>query len=163
MPMISCEACNEQISSDSKACSKCGHPTKKSVAAIKKQEREAALKANPPGPIAYIASTAIILGVVYACTSGDDKTKERIFSAGDALVMCQMAMEAASKYPDKADIPYIGGVEGTNGFSFSWGSSTEHMMWMNGLGMMVPTSGSCFVSKDTKKVTGLTINGKTIF
>lgn len=163
MPIISCEACSQEISSDSKACSKCGHPTKKSVAAIKKQEREAALKANPPGPMAYIASTAIILGVLYACTSGDDTPKERTFGLGDALYMCQSMMKAASKYPDKADVPYLTGLEEPNGFLFSWGGSTEHMMFMNGLGNMIPTSGSCYVDRAQEKVTKLSINGKTVF
>lgn len=162
MGLIKCEACQTEISRDSKVCSKCGHPTKKSVAKQKRLETEAALKANPPGPATYITMTAIVLGVLYACTGGDDKPKVRTFGQGDALFMCQSMMKAASKYPDKAEVPYVSGLEESTGFAFSWGASTEHMMLMNGLGLMAPASGSCYVSKAEKKITQLTINGKTL-
>lgn len=162
MALIKCTECNAEISSESDACVNCGHPTKKTLANQKRIEKEAAAKTNQPGPVSYIASTAIVLGILYACTSGDDKPTERKFGLSDALYMCQSIMKAASKYPDKAEVPYLTGYEEASGFAFSWGASTEHMMFMNGLGQMMPTSGSCYVNRAEKKVTQLTINGKTV-
>lgn len=91
-----------------------------------------------------------------------EQKKVREFDSVNALVMCQQMLANVSKYPDKADIPYVDNQGTGDGFAFSWGRSTKHMMWMNGLGQMVPTSGFCLVSKSERKIKALSVNGKTI-
>lgn len=89
------------------------------------------------------------------------KQKEFLTSA-QAWATCQNAMLAAAKFPDKAEVPFVDDQAGLSEGYFAWGPETKHMMMMNGLGLLAPTTGSCNVDKVTGKITGLTINGKTI-
>lgn len=169
MALIKCQECATEISSDSKACSKCGHPTKKSLAHLKKLENERIAKEHP---VAHAISVTVVVlgffGIIVWMLSSNDSPKDKQaaqdegLSAYQALATCKAAMKAASKYPDKAEIPSIGAYSDKDGHMFVWGASTEHMMWMNGLGLMAPTSGSCYVNKTTNTITMLTVNGKTI-
>ena len=80
----------------------------------------------------------------------------------DALYLCQQAMKSASLDPNKAEVPFVMPTSDAAEFHFSWGASTKRMRMRNGLGMDVPATGSCSVSKSAKRITYMTINGKTI-
>lgn len=164
MPLINCQACSAEISSQSSACPKCGHPTKKSVAEQKKVAQQKAVEENPMRLVIGWGLVLFVMFGLFNCMGSDDKDKPKVdvFSESDAFYLCESAMKLASKYPDKSDIPFIRANELSTEFAYAWGAGTEHMMWMNGLGMMVPTSGSCVVNKQTQAITMLTINGKTI-
>lgn len=122
---------------------------------------------SKPGAIAWTLSLIAGLFAFAQCSGGDGSSKTsgatvKALQQYEALAMCQFAMRRASRDPDKAEIPFVDGFEEASGFYFAWGGQTKHMRMRNGLGMDVAASGSCYVSKSTRTITQLTLDGKTI-
>lgn len=80
----------------------------------------------------------------------------------EAWAACQNAIISSSKYPDKAKVPFVDDQAGLSEGYFAWGSSTKHIMLMNGLGVLAPATASCNINKQNGKITSLTINGQSI-
>lgn len=127
-----------------------------------------ALQKASPGPISWAIAVLTGLFVFVQCSGGGDApgagagTKAKGLQKHEALSMCQFTMQRASRDPERADIPNVDGYEEAAGFYFAWGGQTKHMRMRNGLGLEVAASGSCYVSKSSRTVTQLTIDGKSI-
>lgn len=80
----------------------------------------------------------------------------------DAIFLCQTALKAASRDPERADVPYVEGKLSGNEYYFAWGNSTRPVRMRNGFGIEVAAGASCFVDRNSRKVTGLTLDGKSI-
>lgn len=109
---------------------------------------------------------AIFAFVVASCTSGSGgsatNTTASSFSHADALTMCQSAIRRVARDPDKAEIPYVENFGTGNEYYFAWGGSTKAIRMRNGLGLDVATSAACIVSKTSRQITLLTLDGSSI-
>lgn len=154
--ITSCQECGAEILEPSKGCPSC---------ARNKEAQTSKLKQDSDKKLEFISGAvviAIFTLIVASCISKDGD-EEKAFSSADALLMCQMAFKKMALDPDKADVPYVKDF-GKGGESyFAWGASTKMMRMRNGLGMDVATSGACFVDHATRRITGMTLNGKDVF
>ena len=176
MALINCSECNQQVSDKAAACPHCGAPVEK-----KSASQAAAPRPQPPQKKSSKASkifwwaVAIVIGLpILATIIGGDKQpaaaskkvadapKTRVFSKIDALTMCQLLIKRASRDPEKAEVPYIAGIEAGSEYVFSWDTSTKLARLRNGLGLEVGTTAYCSVNKETKQFTKLAIDGKGI-
>ncbi|WP_225784231.1 zinc-ribbon domain-containing protein [Xenophilus sp. Marseille-Q4582] len=181
MALINCTECGKQVSDKAAACPRCGAPVEtpppagdgeayagtfpdmaEHGAALKKYAAEQKkTKRNFWIGMAFLA--AIIIG---SCSAGSGKNSgpsaPRAFDSSDALVMCQMALKRIARDPDKAEIPYVVDHGSGDEAYFAWGNSTKMARMRNGLGLDVATTASCTVSKSQKRITSLTLDGKTI-
>jgi predicted RNA-binding Zn-ribbon protein involved in translation (DUF1610 family) len=180
MALIECAECQKQVSDTVKACPNCGFSVTRSKIALKKKEQEiqyqkAIASGQPmpnttPGPsfASFLIGISIVSAVGFFLLA-DDAGPEKKYAPkevgiGTALATCQNIIAEVSKYPAKADVPFVQNQSAKYDpeYYFAWGPSTKHAMLMNGLGLMAPTSASCNVNRLTGKITALTINGKTV-
>ena len=117
-----------------------------------------------PAMLAAAASIGVMIfvGASYVDWKDSSPTSAPGFGSTDALTMCQMAFKRISNDPDKASIPYVPDQRTGLESYFAWGASTKMMRMRNGLGLDVAVSGSCIVNHRTRKITNLTLDGKTI-
>lgn len=155
MALVKCRECRSAISSLAAACPKCGAPV---VAE--------APKASPVSVVPMwqkVVASALLVGFLYSCIDRASKpTPPKAFGAAEALTLCQNAFRAVVLDPDRAEFPYVPSSVSGDEIMFSWGAGTRMMRMRNGLGLDVPASGYCAVSKTTKRVTALTLNAKTL-
>ena len=141
---------------------------------IKYQAAIASGKSIPDAtPAPSFASFLVVIGIVSAVGFfflADDKEPEEQYTPrevgiGTALTTCQTMIASVSKYPDKADVPFVENQSAKYDpqYYFAWGPSTKHAMMMNSLGMLVPTTASCYVNRQTGNIESLTVNAQTIF
>lgn len=108
-----------------------------------------------------LVAAAMIIGGVMIVNRGKSSAPAE-FGWNAALTMCQSTLRKVSRDPDNADVPYVPDHGSGDEFYFAWGASTKMARMRNGLGLEVPASASCIVSKSQKRITSLTLNGKTI-
>lgn len=84
------------------------------------------------------------------------------FTWNDALLMCQTTIPKFARDPDTAVVPYVPNYGKGNEYYFAWGDGTKHVRMRNGLGLEVPVSASCIVDGNTRTITQLNLDGKTI-
>lgn len=106
----------------------------------------------------FAAAGLVVAGIMALWPS----KKADSFDSLDALSMCQSALRQVARDPDNADIPYVPNMGSGKEFYFAWGTSTKVVRMRNGLGLDVATSGSCTVDATAKRITSLTLDGKTI-
>ena len=98
--------------------------------------------------------------IVGSCTGPKIKSE---FDEFDAHVLCDQAIKLASKDPERPVIPYVTPRLLNGGdFQFEWGHSTKMLRLRNGFGLEVEASGSCGVSREKKRVIGLTLEELTL-
>lgn len=186
MALINCYECNAEISDQAAACPKCGAAqTKRAKAsaakAVKAKERQEFAK-SPKGKrqqrIGLLATMVIVAGLLWTCSSSNKPTRQDTSQTSaatpakpaapaamksiDALFMCQKAFKLIAKDPEKANIPYVPDMGSGSESYFAWGGSTKMMRMRNGLGLEVATSGSCIVDRNARRITSLTLDGKSI-
>lgn len=90
--------------------------------------------------------------------------KPNEFTSVQALTLCQHVLTRLSRDPETANVPYVDNLGGHVGdeYYFAWGADTRYARMRNGLGLEVPVSASCIVSRTTKKIIQLTFDGKSI-
>ena len=103
----------------------------------------------------------VIAGTVLAGCSNDDGTPKAL-RHGDALTMCQIALQKASRDPDKAEFPYVENQGIGSEFRYVWSTETKVARMRNGLGMDVATSAACAVDGPTKSITSLSVGGQKL-
>ncbi|MCS4508912.1 hypothetical protein [Xylophilus ampelinus] len=125
---------------------------------------EAALpRIAPMDVVKWAVALAFAGGVLAMCAGGAGNTQAtRSFSEMDALLLCQEAIKRASRDPDRADVPYVANHGRGDEYFFAWGRETKFARLRNGLGIEVPASASCIVSGARRRVTQLTLDGKSI-
>lgn len=84
------------------------------------------------------------------------------FTWNDALLMCQTTITKFARDPDTAVVPYVPNVRKGNEYYFAWGDGTKYVRIRNDLGLEVPVSAYCIVDGNTRTITQLSIDGKTI-
>lgn len=156
MAIVRCAECNNEISDTAKQCPHCGAPKAKAI---------------PPksiGPAGWVAA-AIVGAIAFSCagsggsgTSSTSRQQTSSFSELDALLLCQTALKRASRDPEKAEVPYVKAFGGSAEYYFAWGAQTKMARMRNGLGLEVAVGASCIVDKATRRITSLTLDGKTI-
>lgn len=109
-----------------------------------------------------LISAVVIAFVVYACSPGSKSSKSSTSSELKGLFACQQAIRFASKDPDKADIPYAEARSVGYEYTYTWTNGANTIRLRNGLGIDVPASATCNVSKESGLVRRLIINGETI-
>lgn len=109
---------------------------------------------------AWVITVLMVMMVLRACFGGEDKPAQ--FGHIDALGMCRMALQAASRDPEKADIPYVENQGRGDEYVYAWGAQTKMARMRNGLGLEVAASASCIVNGKTQRITTLTLNGQTL-
>jgi len=150
MAIVKCAECGGALSDTAKTCPHCGAPAKK---AIKKSQTAAKL-------IVVLVGSVWLYGIFTGSTS-DKKT--RTFGEPEALFICQEAIKATAKDPEKANIPYVkGGLADDDTYVFHWNGTTRMARMRNGLGLEVAVTADCAVHKDTHKLTRLVVDGKDI-
>lgn len=156
MAMVKCSECGGSISYKAAVCPQCGAP---------RTERASAPTVSM-GPIRRALQWVwfgVVSLMVFSCVYQWNKPREpRAFGEADARVLCADAIRAASRDREKADIPFVPAMTSGDEISMSWNDGTGTLRLRNGLGLEVPASASCVVSRAQKRVTILTINGQTI-
>ena len=100
---------------------------------------------------------------VFSCVYQWNQPREpRAFGEADARVLCANAIRAASRDPEKAEIPFVPATSRGDEISMSWNAGAGMLRLRNGLGLEVPSSAACVVSRSQKRVTVLSIDGQTI-
>lgn len=167
MALIACVECGKQVSDKAAACPNCGAPVVAPVELVAEaEEGSGRLK------IIGIVTAVIIAGLLYQSATREDRLRANARDAAaqaaaplsslDALLLCQNALKRVSRDPEKATIPYVeDSGRGTESY-FAWGPSTKMARMRNGLGLEVAASASCIVDRANKKITALTLDGKTI-
>lgn len=119
-------------------------------------------KSKPP-LWANIVAGAIIFGIIGSCAALMSKPDgDRRFGSSDALGMCQGALKSVARDPDMADIPYVENMGRGSEYYFSWGAQTKMARMRNGLGLDVAVSASCIVNGVTRRITSLSLDGRSI-
>ena len=161
MALIACRECGKEISDQAPACPHCGAPASAAQLAVQP------VKKPPTAPV-WLQVVIGLFGayLIVSCATGGNKnattSSGAAFDWNDALTMCQLALKKASRDPEKADVPYVENMGKGDDYYFAWGSSTKMARMRNGLGLEVATSASCTVSHTQKRITSLTLDGKTI-
>jgi DNA-directed RNA polymerase subunit RPC12/RpoP len=156
MAMVKCSECGRAVSDKAAACPNCGAP----------RSGKAKAPAVTMGPIRRGLQWVwygLVSLMVFSCVYQWNKPREpRAFGEADARILCSDAIRAASRDREKAEIPFVPATTRGDEISMSWNDGTGTLRLRNGLGLDVPASASCVVSKSQKRVTILTINGQTI-
>ncbi|WP_127804112.1 zinc-ribbon domain-containing protein [Hydrogenophaga sp. NH-16] len=160
MALIKCTECGKSISDRAAACPGCGAPPPP-------VKLKAPVISGVPGsgvPLwQKVVGSLLVLGAIGSCISkGTKPSAPAAFSVADAMYLCDRAFRLVSKDPEKADVPYVQGLQSGDEILFSWGAGTKMLRMRNGLGLEVAASGSCAVSRSRKQVVSLTLNGETI-
>lgn len=159
MALINCQECGAQISDQAASCPKCGAPV--AAKAPKKEESSGRLS------VLKWVFMGIIGLVVFQCVQDSNRaatssSAPKEMDSMDALFLCQTALKRASRDPEKAEVPYVPDMGKGKESYFAWGSSTKMARMRNGFGLEVATSASCTVDRPTKRITSLTLDGKSI-
>ena len=158
--MVKCGECGREISDRAAACPHCGAPS--SVVPVVKT---VAAKA-PMGPFRRLMQWVwygLMSVAMFSCVYQWNRPREpRAFGEADARILCADAIRAASKDPEKAEIPFVPAFSSGDEISMSWNAGVGMLRLRNGLGLEVPASAACVVSRAEKRVTVLSINGQTI-
>lgn len=119
---------------------------------------------KPKPPLwATIVTGVIVFGIIGSCAALMSKPDgERGFGSSEALGMCQAALKSVARDPDKADIPYVENMGRGSEYYFAWGAQTKMARMRNGLGLDVAVSASCIVNGVTRRITSLSLNGRSI-
>jgi hypothetical protein len=163
MALLKCQDCGGPVSDRAAACPKCGAP-------VGAQGAKARAKAAPQmGPVRRAirwAGMALVSVVVFSCVFEMAKPSEpaapRAFGNADAVALCRDAIRAHSRDPERAEVPYVEGLARGDEILLAWNGGTRMLRLRNGLGLEVASTGSCVVSVSGKRVTLLTIDGKTV-
>lgn len=78
-----------------------------------------------------------------------------------SLRICQEAIKNVSRDYAATKVPYAKNYGSKGESYFAWNNKNPIKM-VNGMGMLVPVSGSCIVDEASGHITSLTLNGKTI-
>lgn len=178
MALVKCRECGKEISDQAASCIGCGAPLRS-----KQEQRPIAgswsdesnyrnifpdMPGNHDEPpkksnLSTLLISAVVIGfVVYACSPGSNSKKSSTSSEVNGLLACKQAIRFASKDPDKADIPYAEARSVGYEYTYTWTNGANTIRLRNGLGIDVPASATCNVSKESGLVRRLIINGETI-
>lgn len=169
MALIKCSECGKEVSNKASQCIGCGAPIEGTHATNPKPDVATAATPKKEDPksigCALIIMVAIAGAILFSCSgnkksaaSGEPKKLDKIA----ALTHCQSVLKGMTRDPEKADIPYVTGIEYSDAFTFTWSTSTKLIRARNGLGLEVGIPGECTVSKETSKITRIGIDGKVI-
>lgn len=161
MALTNCTECKKQISDLAVSCPGCGAPVSPMAAAPSQSGR------NLPRWVTVLVLSMVFIGIFKSCSDEPASgpavaSAPKTFDSMDALFMCQQALKMVSRDPEKANIPYVADHGSGNEAYFAWGASTKMARMRNGLGLEVAASASCTVDKTEKRITTLTLNGKSI-
>ncbi|WP_122974679.1 zinc-ribbon domain-containing protein [Comamonas thiooxydans] len=178
MALIKCRECGKEISDQAEACIGCGAPlrnrSEQQPSAARRSDESQYRNIFPDMPgsrddppkksnLGTLIVSALVIGfVVYACSPGSNSSKSSTSSELKGLFACQQAIRFASKDPDKADIPYAEARSVGYEYTYTWTNGANTIRLRNGLGIDVPASATCNVSKESGLVRRLIINGETI-
>lgn len=169
MALIACPECGKQISDKAPTCPHCGAPALSAPVAAQEREQYAAIfpdqDKRPTSPWPAVISVAVLTVIAVSCVNmgkGSETNTPRAFDSTDALYLCQQALKRASRDPEKAEAPPVENFGKGDEFYFAWGASTKMARMRNGFGLEVAASASCTVSQTQKRITSLTLDGKTI-
>lgn len=171
--MIKCSECGKDVSDKASACIGCGAPIEAAIepAAAATPEPMRRIPMPPPpkkkgSGCGLLIAGAIVLVIMSSCfgnkkttpTSSGPKPLDNI----TALTHCQSVLKGMTRDPEKAEVPYVNGKEYSDSFSFTWGPGTKMIRARNGFGLEVGTTGECTVSKTTRKITRIGIDGNIV-
>lgn len=115
------------------------------------------------GIVGFFAVLALIGSIRYLIRNDSSPSSAtNTFDWNDALTMCQLTIKQLARDPETAEVPYVNNFGSGDEFYFAWGRSTKFARMRNGLGLEVPVSASCVVDGKQRKITGLTLDGKTV-
>ncbi|WP_374584421.1 hypothetical protein [Ideonella dechloratans] len=106
-----------------------------------------------------VLALLLVLGVV--AVGGRTSTPSG-FGDAQAFQLCQDALTKLSRDPARAEIPWVQDMGSGSEHYYAWGAQTKHMRMRNGFGLDVAVSGSCIVDGTTRRITSLTMDGKSI-
>jgi hypothetical protein len=156
MAMVKCAECGHSISDKAQVCPQCGAP--RAVVPTK-----AVASTGPFRKAVRWVWYGLVSIAVFSCVYQWNKPREpRAFGEADAHVLCANAIRAASRDPETVVIPFVQATSRGDEISMSWNTASGSLRLKNGLGLEVPASAACVVSRSEKRVTVLSINGQTI-
>lgn len=147
MSMVNCRECGKEVSSEAKSCPHCG---------IKKPAPK-----KPTSTLTKVVAAGVVGWMAFAITTQADKPQSDELREYQALAMCQEALTKASRDPASAEVPSVPNV-GHADFYFVWNSQTKPTRMKNGFGALLAASASCTVSKETKRITSLSLDGQSL-
>lgn len=165
MALINCKECGKQISDQASSCPHCGAPVAGNPPAASATVAPlAAESVRKTSTYKYILYGTLVLLVAISCMGGGKTSNTpREFNATQAIFLCEHAIKQVSKDPEKAKVPMVSNVGSGDEYVFVWGPQTKLTRLRNGLGLEVGVPAVCKVSHAQKKMTSLSVDGKTIF
>ena len=116
----------------------------------------------PPGVLIAVLS---LLGLLWYLVLFFDTRKppDEVppFDSAAALALCQLTFQRTSTTPAQADVPVVRGVETAREYQFVWDRSTQMMRLLGDAGPQ--SEGVCSVSKVTRTLSSLSLNGQSLF
>lgn len=166
MALVSCSECRKDVSDKAAACPNCGAPVEDRAPVAEPEKGGGRIK------VIGIVAAVIIGGFLYQSATREDRQRATARDAAaqaaapmsslDALLFCQNALKRVARDPEKASIPYVEDLGSGMESYFAWGAQTKMARMRNGLGLEVATSASCVVDRASKRITALTVDGKSI-
>lgn len=174
MAIIKCSECQGKVSDTATACPHCGAPPVKQNPTLKSLSSKA-----EDMPRSFNLTVGKVLGLVLVAiiavsciVGGDNKSevspaatepaKPKALTKIEALTMCQMLIQRASRDPEKTDVPYIEGVDTGAEFTFKWDRNSKLARMRNGLGLEVGATAFCSINKERREFTLLNIDGQNV-
>lgn len=104
----------------------------------------------------------IVVPVALLFLFEEQKPVPKMLTHPEALTMCQIAVKRTARDPETAKVPYVDNYGKGSEFYYAWGRETKFARMKNGLGLEVPVSASCTIDGVYKRITALTVDGKSI-
>lgn len=118
------------------------------------------------GPFQHFIGALVILllvafGVHWCANSGGNRSGPDSLRSSRALLHCQKAIKAVAANPSAAKIPGVSVDESALEFRYVWRHGGG-LRLQNGFGALMDASATCVISKSTRKITELTIDGRRL-
>ena len=145
MRSIQCGRCKTFYASDKASCPSCGYA-------------QGGLPESRHRRLLIMSAAALFLVVGFVLTRPSPPDVTAPYGTNDALLECQRTLKNRSLNPEAAVVPTAAVKESAAGYSVTWPPESG-LLLASETGALVPSSATCAVSRDRKRVTALHVNG----
>lgn len=159
MALLKCADCGGPVSDKAPACPKCGAPAGRAArgAPVAVSGVRRVIRWLGMGMVAVV-----VFSCVYQTALPSGPKAPQAFNDADANILCRDAIMRFSRDPERTQVPYAQPSTRGDEALLAWNQSSKMLRMRNGLGLEVPATASCLVSRGERRVIMLTINGEAM-